>query len=189
MTSRTTVLVGAGLLVVVAVAFALFRPDKLFVDEVVDEQLDAGVAAALDELDPPEPTAPPTTVPSPTTGPPTTAPPTTSGPIVLARGEWASLNHTTTGRVGIVGDAGTTTLVFDELVTDNGPDLYVYLSPATVGDGADYLAGAHKVGRLQGNIGTQTYELPSGLDTSGYRSVVIWCDRFASGFGAAMLST
>jgi hypothetical protein len=172
MTPRTTLLEGARLLIVLAAAFALFRPDKLFVDQVVDEELDAGVAAALDEPDAPD----------------ESAPPTTAGPVVLARGAWTSLNHTTTGTVGLVEDAGTTTLVLDELVTDNGPDLFVYLSPATVGDGADYLAGAHKVGALKGNIGTQSYELAPGLDTSGFRSVVIWCDRFASGFGAAMLS-
>ena len=145
-TPRTTLLAGAGLLIVLAAAFALFRPDKLFVDQVVDEELDAGVVAALDERDATDESAPPASAPAADplmTAPPTTAPPTTAGPVVLARGAWTSLNHTTTGTVGLVEDAGTTTLVFDELVTDNGPDLFVYLSPAAVGGGADYLAGAH----------------------------------------------
>jgi electron transfer DM13 len=48
----------------------------------------------------------------------------------------------------------------------------------------DYL----DLGRLQGNIGSQNYELPSDADLTRYRSVVIWCDRFNSAFGAAPLA-
>ena len=37
-------------------------------------------------------------------------------------------------------------------------------------------------------MGNQNYELPSGTDLTRFRSVVIWCDRFNSAFGAAPLA-
>ena len=44
------------------------------------------------------------------------------------------------------------------------------------------------LGRLKGNIGSQNYELPSDIDLSHYSTVVIWCNRFDSAFGAADLA-
>jgi hypothetical protein len=188
-TRRRWLAVGLGaVLVVGVVAFALFRPDKLFVDEVADEQLDSDVAAALEQAEaPPSTTSPPDDAspenPSPTTAAPTTTEP--AGPVVLSSGSWASLDHPTTGGAAIVTEGGTSTLVLSDLATDNGPDLYVYLSPEA---GATDVDGALRVDRLRGNLGTQTYELPPDVDASAFRSVLIWCDRFASGFGTATLS-
>lgn len=72
-------------------------------------------------------------------------------------------------------------------MTDNGPDLSVWVSTA----GADALAasvsGATQLETLKGNRGTQSYDLPVGLDAAALRSVVIWCDRFPVGFGVADL--
>jgi hypothetical protein len=45
----------------------------------------------------------------------------------------------------------------------------------------------HNLGRLQGNIGDQNYEIPADLSLDTYASVVVWCDRFDSAFGAADL--
>jgi hypothetical protein len=44
------------------------------------------------------------------------------------------------------------------------------------------------LGRLQGNLGDQNYAVPAEVDLSRYRSLVIWCDRFNSAFGAAPLA-
>ena len=44
------------------------------------------------------------------------------------------------------------------------------------------------LGRLKGNQGDQNYEVPAGVDLDGFSSVVVWCDRFNSAFGAAALS-
>ena len=76
----------------------------------------------------------------------------------------------------------------ENLDTSNGPDLFVYLSanPFDGEEGAfddDYV----NLGRLQGNIGSQNYEIPANVDPFRYASVVIWCDRFNSAFGAAPL--
>lgn len=211
-TRRRLLLLSPVALAVLVVAFLVFRPDTLFVDDVVDEQLDAGLAAALDatasptsqptassaptESDTPTPSRDgPTGAPTPTTAPTPTpeetpGPPVDAGPRVLARGEWVSLEHTTTGSVAIVDDGGERQLVLRNLDTSNGPDLRVILSPkaAQPGDWFGYEADATYLGGLKGNQGTQTYDIPDDLDLDQFASVVIWCDRFSVGFGAADLA-
>jgi hypothetical protein len=79
-------------------------------------------------------------------------------------------------------------LRFQDLDTSNGPDLHVYLSelPAT-DDWRAYGVRYLDLGKLKGNIGSQNYALPEGLDLSRFRSAVVWCERFAVGFGVAGL--
>lgn len=43
------------------------------------------------------------------------------------------------------------------------------------------------LGTLKGNIGDQNYELPANADLAKYRSVTIWCKRFSVNFGTAPL--
>ena len=43
------------------------------------------------------------------------------------------------------------------------------------------------LGTIKGNIGDQNYALGADLDLSKYRAVSIWCKRFAVNFGAAPL--
>ena len=43
------------------------------------------------------------------------------------------------------------------------------------------------LGPLKGNVGDQNYVVPADVDSSGYASVVVWCDRFDVPFGAADL--
>jgi hypothetical protein len=43
------------------------------------------------------------------------------------------------------------------------------------------------LGPIKGNIGDQNYALGSDLDLSKYRAVSIWCKRFSLNFGAASL--
>jgi hypothetical protein len=49
-------------------------------------------------------------------------------------------------------------------------------------------AGFVEVGALKGNIGDQNYELPSDLDLNKYRAVTIWCKRFRVNFATAPLN-
>ena len=84
--------------------------------------------------------------------------------------------------------AGNQFVRIENLDTSNGPDLFVYLStnPADGSEGGfddDYV----NLGRLQGNVGSANYAVPAGTDISRFASVVIWCDRFDSAFGAAPL--
>ena len=43
------------------------------------------------------------------------------------------------------------------------------------------------LGRLKANQGNQNYNLPADTDFTRFASVVIWCDRFNSAFGAGDL--
>ena len=66
---------------------------------------------------------------------------------------------------------------------------FVYLSPNPVnGDEGAFDADFVNLGRLKGNQGDQNYELDSDVDLERYSTVVIWCDRFDSAFGAAGLT-
>ncbi len=64
----------------------------------------------------------------------------------------------------------------------------VYLSRLPAGLGwRDYGREYLNLGPLKGNIGSQNYTIPTEADLAGFRSVVIWCRRFAVGFGVAPL--
>ncbi|HEY0763071.1 MAG TPA: DM13 domain-containing protein [Pyrinomonadaceae bacterium] len=50
-------------------------------------------------------------------------------------------------------------------------------------------AGFLDLGSLKGNIGDQNYELPANADLAKYRAVTIWCKRFSVNFGTAPLNS
>ncbi|HVE46733.1 MAG TPA: DM13 domain-containing protein [Acidimicrobiales bacterium] len=161
----------------VAVVLVWFQPQKLLIDERVTETLPTTRAST-----------PTNAVPS---GPPeATAPAPSAEPVELTRGSFISRDHGTEGVVRVLafGD-GRRIVRLEGLDTDNGPDLYLYLSPTTAGgDESAFDDGHLNLGRLKGNLGDQNYDLPAGADLARYRSVVIWCDRFNSAFGAADLA-
>lgn len=164
-------------LALATVVLLWFQPQKLLFDEQVDDALP--VAPAPEEPDPEGST--------PAGSRPAESRP--QEPVDLYRGEFASRDHATSGTVRVVELVDGRRIVrLEGLDTDNGPDLYLYLS-ANAADGAE---GAFddtfvSLGRLQGNLGNQNYDLPEGVDPAQYQSVVIWCDRFDSAFGAAAL--
>ncbi|MDQ3127127.1 MAG: DM13 domain-containing protein [Chloroflexota bacterium] len=73
----------------------------------------------------------------------------------------------------------------EDFAVRNGPDLYVYLSPAAAG----YAKGAIELGRLKADTGNQNYVVPAGAlaDPSRAASVVIWCKQFSHLFATAPL--
>lgn len=77
---------------------------------------------------------------------------------------------------------GSKFLRFEEFLSTNGPDLYVYL--ATDENASDFI----DLGRLKGNIGNQNYLVPPGVDLREYDTVLIWCKQFSVLFGSAQLS-
>ena len=162
--------------VAAGVAVAWFQPQKLFIDQRVDEALPGQ--------------------PAPSEGPATTAgkdpaatPAPSGGPVTVATGRFRSLGHTTSGRVAVLEvDGGRRYLRLDDLATSNGPDLFVYLSAAPADGPRDRLDDdAVSLGRLKANQGNQNYEIAAGTRLDRYRSVVIWCKRFTYAFGAAEL--
>jgi len=164
--------------VLVAIVLFWFQPQKLFIDDRVDEAIPVVTADPV-----------PTSVPaaSDAEAPPTTT--ATTEPSEVARGEFVSLDHGTSGVARVLELADGSRIVrLEGLDTSNGPDLYLYLTanPADGDEGAfddDYLS----LGRLKGNQGDQNYDLPPDADLTSLATVVIWCDRFDSAFGAADL--
>ncbi len=63
----------------------------------------------------------------------------------------------------------------------NGPDLYVGL-----GKDGKYVEGT-ELGKLKGNIGSQNYVVPEGVDLSKYNEVWVWCRAFSVGFAKARI--
>jgi hypothetical protein len=164
---------------VAAIGFVLlwFQPQKLFIDERVEDTIPTLPTTTVDPAGPPG-----TTGSTPTTAPP--------GPVEVHRGDFVSLDHGTTGvaRVLELPD-GRRIVRLEGLETDNGPDLYLYLTanPAAGDEGA--FDDQHvNLGRLKGNLGDQNYDVPEGTDIARHPTVVIWCDRFDSAFGAADLA-
>jgi hypothetical protein len=49
-------------------------------------------------------------------------------------------------------------------------------------------AGFVTLGPLKGNLGDQNYELPANVDLSQYQAVTIWCRRFSVNFATAPLA-
>jgi Electron transfer DM13 len=107
--------------------------------------------------------------------------------VELARGQFEGLAHGASGTAAIVElPDGSRKLTFTDLDTDNGPDLRVYLVAGQVSSDDD-VGEFEDLGGLKGNKGTQQYEVPAGLDTNRYSTVVIWCRAFTIGFAKAEL--
>jgi hypothetical protein len=163
---------------VVLLVFVLvwFQPQKLFIDDRVNEPLPVARTTSM-----PTETAEPRS-PEPT--------PRVREPKVLAGGAFRSGEHHTEGDAKVLEFAdGRRFLRLTDFETSNGPVVVVWLSTAaaTASDGEIDDAGYLDLGGLKGNIGNQNYAIPTDTDLSQYRSVVIWCARFNVAFGAAPL--
>ncbi|MEU8111204.1 DM13 domain-containing protein [Micromonospora sp. NPDC048947] len=164
-----------------------FQPWKLFTDTYVDEAIPgAGTASAA-----PIPAS--ATAESSTPAPATTSAVTPAANEILTAGEFVTHEHRTTGSAEIHRLAdGHHQLVIRDLNTSNGPDLRVWLTDQPVIRGT---AGWRvfddgvwvELAKLKGNKGNQVYELPASVKPGDFRSVSIWCKRFAVSFGAADL--
>ncbi|MEV4118683.1 DM13 domain-containing protein [Micromonospora sp. NPDC049645] len=173
----------AATVVVALLALYWFQPWKLFTDTYVDEALPR-VAAT-----PATPTAA-----TPTSAPAASAA-TPAATEILTVGEFVTHEHRTTGSAEVHRLAdGRHQLVLRNLNTSNGPDLRVWLTDqpvirGTAGwrvfDDGEWI----ELAKLKGNKGNQVYELPASVDPRDFRSVSIWCKRFAVSFGAADLTS
>ena len=98
--------------------------------------------------------------------------------------------HRGDGTANVITDGNRTFLRFeDDFAIDNGPDLNVYL---VRGVGAEGPPGQFDddfidLGDLKGNVGSQNYEIPAGVDITEYDTFVIWCVRFGVAFNAGDL--
>src|SRR4051794_26662131 len=164
--NKRNLLIGMGIIALAAGWYA-FRPELLFVNKTVNQELPGIAATSL-------------------------AMSKTSEPLVLARGDFRGLAHDTGGAATVHQLAdGKRILRLSNFETSNGPDVHVYLVTAEVAkDNATVKqAGFIDLGSLKGNKGDQNYEVPADTDLNKYKSVSIWCSRFGVNFGAAALSS
>ncbi len=103
---------------------------------------------------------------------------------VVALGEFVDAVHPTSGQVEVIEDAeeGTLSLVMTDFLSDNGPDLFVYLATDT--SASDVI----DLGALRATSGTLNYAIPDGAYDAKYDHVLIWCDQFSVLFGSAQLA-
>lgn len=149
-------------LAVLGTGWALFRPERLWVNQHVNESLDSGVATAASVAD-----------------------------RVLASGAFHSGAHETRGTATIHALAdGRRVLRLTGFETSNGPDVQILLVAANdaTDNGTVTKAGYVRLAALKGNVGDQNYDLPADVDLAKYRAVTIWCRRFGVNFGTAPLT-
>jgi Electron transfer DM13 len=150
-----------GLVIIAAViAWAAFRPERLFVNAKVNE------------------------------GMPTSAASTVSETILASGSFHSVAHDGSGNASIYQFSDGKRILRFTNFKTSNGPDVHVYLVAAKDASDSETVkqAGFVEVGALKGNIGDQNYELSSDLDLNKYRAVTIWCKRFAVNFATAPLN-
>ena len=100
----------------------------------------------------------------------------------ISSGSFISNSKTTSGTAKIITDAtGKQFLVIENLQTDNGPDLRVWLSPNI--NASPY----QEVGLLKAISGNFFYELNSNINHVINNRVLIWCKDFSVLFGHAVL--
>jgi hypothetical protein len=158
MKKRTKVAIPIAL-VVVAIAWYAFRPERLVVNRRVDEAMPTAQGSG------------------------------SSAQAVESGRFYSILHPTEgTATIYRMGD-GSRVLRLTSFSTSNGPDVHVYMVASDDAKDAATVekAGFVDLGVIKGNIGDQNYSLASDLDLSKYRAVSIWCKRFSVNFGAAPL--
>jgi hypothetical protein len=181
--------------VLIGLPTAWYLGSPLFIDVHVDEALPppaplGGASAQPTEALPPARPAPvpPRQVPSGSASPP--------APAVreVARGEFTKIDaiHRGEGTARVLALAdGRRVVRFEPFRVGNGPDLFVYLSGHPVPRSSKQLHQglAVNLGRLKGNVGSQNYDVPAGVDLTKVRSIVIYCRAFSTVFSTAALAT
>jgi hypothetical protein len=113
------------------------------------------------------------------------------GVRILGAGTFADRDqvHRGSGRA-ILGQTpgGASFLRFESFAVTNGPDLHVFLSRAVRPTSHDEVHDGIYVGKLKASEGAFNYELPSGADLAGTKSVVVYCVPFRVIFTSAPLA-
>jgi len=102
----------------------------------------------------------------------------------LASGEWQGADdfHFGSGGARLIEAAdGSLTLTLEDFSVQNGPDLFVYVSP----DPDGWTPEAVNLGALKATDGTFSYEIPAGVSADDIASAVVWCKAFGVLFASA----
>lgn len=105
-------------------------------------------------------------------------------PSMMRMGTFSGRNgYSAQGKVSLnVGAAGATVDFDTNFSTQNGPGLYVFLSP-----NATSVAGGVNLGKLESTSGMQSYVVSTSADLSTFGHVIIYCQPFGVPFGSAPL--
>ena len=125
--------------------------------------------------------------------------PIVSGPqdTLLSSGSFYPVVHPGSGAAAVVrGPDGKRRLEIKNLITDDGPAVYVWLSTADTPKSSasvstnpsDYRQLSEELPRGVYPLNA-SYVLPDDLDLSRFRSVVLWCVEFKVNFASAALTT
>ncbi len=157
--SLRKLIVAVLVLAAVAGAWFAFRPERLFINQKVNEQFPTASAANMAPVK------------------------LASGEFHSGAHETKG-----TAAIFKLSD-GKRTLRLTNFATSNGPDVHVYLIAAADAKDSETVksAGFVELGSLKGNIGDQNYDVPANVDLAKYRAVTIWCARFGVNFGTAPL--
>lgn len=109
--------------------------------------------------------------------------------------EGADSAHHVSGTVQVLRVADAHYLRFQDYEQTQGPDVYIYLTPAADPDSTSEVEGQGLRVLVEGGAdgGESTVEgdfdqrLPEGFDPTRYQGVAVWCDQFNVLFGSATL--
>jgi hypothetical protein len=113
---------------------------------------------------------------------PTTIP---AAPMRVRSAAFRGINHRATGTASIIRQPdGAFVVGLEDIDIEPGPDYRVFVVPGDVTRPGD---GAIELDKLRGNVGTQFYDVPRGVDpTDGEWTVLVWCRVFAVPIAAAV---
>ena len=114
---------------------------------------------------------------TPTTAVDDTFDPSTA--TLLKQGRLEGIGHTVSGTASVYTQNTNGVILLDPFMSQNGPDLKVYLSEDI--NATKYIS----LGKLKSTNGKQSYAVPAGVDLSKYTHVHIWCEAFTVVFGRA----
>lgn len=90
--------------------------------------------------------------------------------------------HPASGNVRVINTKDGAIIRYENFKTLNGPDLYVYLSNDL--DATDFV----NLGLLRATEGNVNYSVPTGVDVTKYKYVLIWCKIFGILFNSAEIN-
>ncbi|MGH6631129.1 MAG: DM13 domain-containing protein, partial [Burkholderiales bacterium] len=152
-------LIVAGVVVAALVGWYLFRPELLFVNKTVNEQLPTAQASVTTET------------------------------LLTGRFHDGAHKTAGVATIHKLQDGkNVLRLTQFETSNGPDVHVYLVAAPDALDNDTVTKAGFLDLGSLKGNMGDQNYELPAAVDTGKYRSVAIWCKRFSVNFGTAALS-
>ncbi len=106
-----------------------------------------------------------------------------TGATVLKSGMFEGVGgYAVTGTTVIYSKNSQLTLVFDPFMSQNGPDLRVYISKD--GNASSFI----NLGLLKSVNGKQSYSIPGNPNLAEYSYVHVWCQKFSVAFGKALLT-